>query len=392
LRPLDRSVCQPPRPVVSRKLLPGAVLVGHPYGVLGKGEDIRTSAAAFSRAGIPFNIRNTLDYGGHLAIFHKSFPFMEKISAESCYRANVFFLNADEMYPAYYQLGKQLFDGRYNIGYWSWELSAFPDEWKKAFSLVHEIWAPTRFIQQAISEKASCPVIRMPFVISPVSDKHYSREYFGLPDRKFLFLFFFDFTSYVIRKNPFAVIQAFLRAFVGEQAAEAGLVIKMNGMDLRPDEFTRFLACDELRDPRITLIDKVFDDGEMAGLVQVCDCFVSLHRSEGFGRGLAEAMYFGKPVIATGYSGNLDFTNDCTACLVDYTLVPVGEHEYPFGQGKFWAEPDVEHAAWYMKRLVQDQGYRASLGARAMNLIKSHHSPEVVGARYKARLTQLDLM
>ncbi len=391
-QPAARSVAEITRPAISPKLLPGAVLVGHPYGVLGKAEDIRTSAAAFAKADIPFNICNTFDYGSHRAILHKNFRFMDKIAQSPIYRANIFFLNADEMYPAYYQLGRSFFEGRYNIGYWSWELSAFPDQWTTSFNLVHEIWAPTRFIQQALSEKASCPVVRMPFVVEPVANTGYSRDYFGLPEHEFLFLFFFDFTSYLSRKNPFAVVRAFLAAFGESRAADVRLVIKMNGMDLRPDEFASFKADGGLQDPRIILIEKVFDGAEIAGLIQACDCFVSLHRSEGFGRGLAEAMYFGKPVIATGYSGNLDFTNELTACVIDCTLVPLQENEYPFGQGQFWAEADIEQAAWYMQRLVNDRAYAASLGARAMNFIKTHHSSEVAGARYKARLERLHLI
>jgi glycosyltransferase involved in cell wall biosynthesis len=213
-----------------------------------------------------------------------------------------------------------------------------------------------------------------------------------LPADRFLFLFFFDFTSYVHRKNPQAAIRAFLHAFPDPSDTRVGLVIKMNGMHLRPQEYQTFLHSIECEDPRILLMDKVLTDRDTKALVSVCDAFLSLHRSEGFGRGLAEAMYLGKPVIATGYSGNLDFTNHHNACLVDYTLVPVKDQEYPFGAGQKWAEPDLDHAVWYMRRLLQEPQYGRTLGQQASDTIKTYHSPRAIGARYRARLSALKLV
>jgi glycosyltransferase involved in cell wall biosynthesis len=374
-------------------LSPGVLLLGHPYEVLGMGEHVRLSAAACSAADIPFDIRNVQgDYGVHLANMHQDFLFREKISRTGAYRANIFHINADEMFNAQIHLGKDLFMDRYNIGYWAWELSQFPDAWSSAFHLVDEIWAPSRFIEQAIAQNTSLPVIRMPLAVDFPEPQGVRRESFGLPADRFLFLFFFDFTSYVHRKNPQAAIQSFLRAFPDPSDTRAGLVIKMNGMHLRPQEYQTFLHSIECEDPRIILMDNVLTDRDTKGLVSVCDAFLSLHRSEGFGRGLAEAMYLGKPVIATGYSGNLDFTNHQNACLVDYTLVPVKDQEYPFGAGQKWAEPDLDHAVWYMRRLLQEPQYGRTLGQQASDTIKTYHSPQAIGARYRARLSALNLV
>ena len=374
-------------------LAPGALLLGHPYEVLGMGEHVRLSAAACSAAEVPFAIRNVQgEYGIHLAGIHQDFPFMDKISRDGAHRANIFHVNADEMVNAQIHLGKDLFADRYNIGYWAWELSHFPDAWCPSLQLVDEIWAPSRFIEQAIADKTSSPVIRMPLAVDFPEPNGMGREAFGLPEDRFLFLFFFDFTSYVHRKNPHAVIQAFLQAFPDSSDSRTGLVIKMNGMGLRPKEYHTFLQSIDGEDPRIILMDKVLTDRETKSLVKLCDCFLSLHRSEGFGRGLAEAMYLGKPVIATGYSGNLDFTNEQNACLVDYRLVPVNEHEYPFATGQKWADPDIDHAVWYMRRLIRESEYAHVLGQRAAEFIRTYHSPQAVGAKYRARLTALDLM
>jgi glycosyltransferase involved in cell wall biosynthesis len=374
-------------------LSPGALLLGHPYGVYGIGEHVRLSAAAFSAAEIPFSIRNICgEYGIHLAGVHQDFPFRDKISKDGFYKANVFHANADEMENAQRHLGKDIFVNRYNIGYWAWELSNFPDAWCSSLQLVDEVWAPSRFIEQAIANKTSSPVIRMPLAVDFLEPNGIAREYFGLPEDRFLFLFFFDFTSYVKRKNPEGAIRAFLQAFPDVDDKRVGIVIKMNGMDERPYEYRTFIQSIDREDHRIILMDRVLTDRETKALVKLCDCFLSLHRSEGFGRGLAEAMYLGKPVIATGYSGNLDFTNEHNACLVDYRLIPVGDQEYPFATGQNWADPDIDHAVWFMRRLVNDPDYVQTIGQHAAYFIKTYHSPTAVGAKYRARLAALNLV
>ncbi|WNM59884.1 glycosyltransferase [Candidatus Nitrospira allomarina] len=372
---------------------PGVLLIGHPYGVLGIGENIRLSAAACAAAQVPFGIRSVYgEHGVHVAEVHKDFPFMDKISRAGAYRTNVFHLNADEMENARKLLGKHLFADRYNIGYWSWELSHFPEAWHPSLQLVDEVWAPSRFIEQAIADKTASPVIRMPLAVEFPEPHGMTREAFGLPEDRFLFLFFFDFTSYVHRKNPHAVIRAFLQAFPDLSDTRVGVVIKMNGMGLRPKEYQAFLESIDGEDSRIILMDKVLTDRETKSLVKLCDCFLSLHRSEGFGRGLAEAMYLGKPVIATGYSGNLDFTNAHNSCLVDYRLIPVREDEYPFGKGQKWADPDIEHAVWFMKRVVNEPHYAQTIGQHAADFIKTHHSSQAVGTKYRRRLVTLNLL
>ncbi len=382
----------PPRTEVSRRSEKGprgATLVGHPHAVLGVGEYLRAAAKAFAAAGIPFRIRNVYDWNDHLADKHPTFEFADRITKESPFDVNIFHMNADEMAGAHSALGDSFFSSRYNIGGWHWELSRFPDAWLPALDLVDEIWATSRFIQHAIAEKARCPVIWMPHPIDIERRGRYTRAAFGLPEASYLFLFAFDFTSYVARKNPFAVLKAFGQAFPEGGADSVGLVIKLNGTGVRSPEAKAFLASPELADPRIHVIDEILDGARMHALIEVSDCFVSLHRSEGFGRGLAEAMMLGKPVVATGYSGNTDFTNPTNACVVDYTMVPVGASEYPYPQGQMWADPDVEQAAWYMRRLAREPAYGARLGRRAAAFVRMQHGPAAVGARCRARLEKL---
>ena len=355
LRPLVVKSA-PPRvePFDAATARPGAMLVGHPFGVLGVGEYVRASAAAFAAAGIPFHIRNTYDWGEHLADKHPDFPFWDRLATTSPYRVNVLHINADEMAEARRHLGDAFFAGRYNIAAWHWELSRFPEAWLPALQGVDELWASSRFIQQALSQQAKVPVLWMPHPVEVSGEPESGPGPLGLPEGRYLFLAFFDFTSFVARKNPRGAIRAFLNAFPPGSPERVGLVIKANGATVRPAEAKAFLAWPELRDPRIVVINETLDRRSLIGLMKRCDCFVSLHRSEGFGRGIAEALLLEKPVIVTGYSGNMDFTSPENACIVDYRLVDVGRDEYPHAAGQRWAEPDLEQAAGYMRRVVEE--------------------------------------
>lgn len=376
----------------AKSLAPGALLVGHPYAVLGRAEDIRTAACAFHAASIPFALRNLFGgYGRQWAHLHKDFPLLDHEDPTAAFRANIFLLNANEMASVPEQLGGHFMSGHYNIGYWAWELSIFPDAWLPAHEGLQEVWAPSRFIQSALMEKVNCPVTWMPLAVEPGLPPALSRHELGLPENRFLFLFFFDFRSFVSRKNPLAVIQAFKNAFPpGDD--RVGLVIKTNGMDECPEAVQAFNGLEFNRDSRILMISRVMDDREIKALMNQCDCFVSLHRSEGFGRGLAEAMYLGKPVIGTSYSGNLDFMNQDNACLVDYRLISVKEDEYPFGFGQVWADPDIEMAAHFMRKLVEDPNLARLKSHLAARDIRIHNSFQAVGMRYRQRLESLGLI
>lgn len=371
----------------------GINLIGHVYAILGRAEDIRTAALACRAAAIPMLIMNR--NGGHdvhLQGMHPDFPLFDRVRSAPEYCANVFYLNADEMPLTWDHYGQALFAGRYNIGVFAWELSGFPAAWHDSFQHLDELWAPSRFIQDALDAASDLPVVHMPFVVEPGAPGKYTRSAFGLPDEKFLFLFFFDFRSYQSRKNPGAVLDAFFRAFPASSQDHVHLVIKVNGIEDKQEEFDRFVQDGRIRDPRVQLITRNLDDAGIKSLVALSDCFVSLHRSEGFGRGLAEAMYYEKPVIATAYSGNMDFMNKDNACLVDYAMIPLGENDYPYWQGQHWADPDLEQAAWYMRHLVEDSGRAKEIGRRAGLFIKTNHSSSVVGARQRKRLEKLGLV
>lgn len=361
----------------------GANLIGYARAELGMGEHVRMTAASLATTDVPFGVVN-------LSV---NSPAREKARLEhgtfirdSRHAMNLLHVNADQALTVYSRLGRAFFDSRKNVLYPFWELARWPEPWKPLLNMFDEIWAPSRFIRNAIADCTRLPVIHMPVSVTLPPPGRYRRHHFGLPEDSFLFLFTFDFLSFIERKNPFASIRAFKRAFPSRQ--NVGLVLKvMNGDPSNPD-WGRMLELIE-DDPRIIVLDGTMDRAELLGLYAITDGYVSLHRSEGFGRGPAEAMYLGKPAVVTNYSGNTDFTLPDNSCLVGYTLVPVGKGQYAHERGQVWAEPDVEHAAWYMTKLVADDSYRRGIAGRGQRYVRETFDPRALGAKYRERLEHL---
>jgi glycosyltransferase involved in cell wall biosynthesis len=273
----------------------------------------------------------------------------------------------------------------YRIAYWAWELEKVPDEWVKAADLVDEIWAPTRFVAEAMRTRMPKPVYHMlPGVeVGPV--KPVARASLGIPEDHLVFLFMFDLHSQLHRKNPEGALCAFQKAF--RQGDRATLLIKTSGGDIH----SRDLAAlrETIKGPNVVLLDRLMSRAEAYGLIQMSDCFVSLHRSEGFGLGLAEAMLLGKPVIATGYSGNLDFMNRDNSLLVDYEMAEITEDRPIYTRGNFWAEPSVAHAADLMREVYDHADEARDRARRVQPQIQQLLSLESAGRRMRSRLEQI---
>jgi glycosyltransferase involved in cell wall biosynthesis len=216
-----------------------------------------------------------------------------------------------------------------------------------------------------------------------------TRRVLGLPARSFLFLYVFDFNSYLARKNPFAALEAFSHAFPAGDDSVA-LVLKTMNSNPRNAVWKRFVR-ECKADPRIVLIDKTLDRGEVLGLIQACDAYLSLHRSEGFGRTLAEAMLFGKPVVGTNFSGNVDFLTAKTGFPVKWKRQAVLADEYPFvteADAAWWAEPDIADAARQMRAArvaVKDK----SFAARVKHYAENQFAPERIGKLMLERVTAI---
>jgi glycosyltransferase involved in cell wall biosynthesis len=265
-------------------------------------------------------------------------------------------------------------------------LSRFPDTWMPAFAAMHEIWAPSRFIQTALAGRLDRPVVYIPIAIELNPIEALPRARLGLPGDRFLFFYAFDFLSFMERKNPRAAVAAFRRAFATR--GQAGLVLKcMNGA-LVPDQFDAFKQVID-NDPDIILIDQTLSRAETLGLIAAIDSVISLHRSEGLGLLIAEAMLLGKPVIATDYSGSREFVTNNTGYPVEFKLVPVRNGDYPFAEGQVWAEPDVAHAAWHMRRLVNEPDRAVAKLDQARAFLRQNYSRASVALLQTRRLQSL---
>ncbi len=273
--------------------------------------------------------------------------------------------------------------GKYNIAYWAWELPEFPDAWVPACAYFDEIWCPSDFVREAISLKVPLPVITMPHAIGFAPPPADGRAHFGLPADTFLFLVLYDLNSYTARKNPQAAIEAFRRS--GLAGRGAALVIKVHNVAGNEADLAQLQA--EVADlPGTVLITETLSREDVYRLQAACDCYVSLHRSEGFGLAVAECMLLGKPVIGTDWSATAEFLDATNGCPVRYRLAPLERNHGPYGKGQVWAEADPDHAADWMRRLHADAGLCARLGAAAHATIVARFSPGVVGARYRKRL------
>jgi glycosyltransferase involved in cell wall biosynthesis len=226
----------------------------------------------------------------------------------------------------------------------------------------------------------------MPLAVELTMSALLGRRHFGIPENAFVCLFFFDFSSYSERKNPFAMLEAFEKLVALRPDAPLHAVVKYKGGDSANPGRRALEARLKALEGQAQAITRELSDNEIKNLVRCADAFVSLHRSEGFGRGPAEAMILGRAAVATNYSGNLDFMTPETSLLVDQTLIPVAAGAYLFGEDQVWADPSVDHAVSLILGLLDDPAEARALGERARRHIRTHFSARAVGLRYVARL------
>lgn len=303
---------------------------------------------------------------------------------------NLIHLNAESIPLAFAYLNQNVYKNSYNIGYFFWELSRIPFCHRLALKMLDEIWVSSEYNRKIYSDYTDIPVINVGMAVEPLgTPRVLSRNHFGLSREKFIFIATFDSFSFIGRKNPLAVVQAFQLAFPSDR--EVILLIKTQNRFKVDDAYQRRLwsqissYC--AQDSRIVMLNETLNYAELLGLKALCDCYISLHRSEGWGFGMLEAMQLGLPVIATGYSGNLEFCNPDTCYLVDYDLVEPRPEEYIFVErGSQWAEPRVDSAAKCMRSVLADRAKSKAVAEAGKAFIETNFSIPAIARRYQRRL------
>jgi glycosyltransferase involved in cell wall biosynthesis len=283
----------------------------------------------------------------------------------------VLHINAPLIPLAMLRLGHNLRCGRQIIGYWAWELPVVPPDWYAGLKFVHQLWAPSSFTAAALAPlfPGAVRVVRPPLAVLPPTPLRLDRAAFGLPSNAVVILVAFNLASSFVRKNPLAAIAAFRAAF--GTRADRFLLLKVGDPTHFPDDFATLRAA-IAGAPNIRIETRVLPPDDRTALMNTADIVLTLHRSEGLGLVAAEAMLLGKPVIATGWSGNLDFMDDVSAALVPARLIPPRD---PRGvlqvAGTVWADPDIGVATAHLRRLADDPTARTTLGARGRRMAQA---------------------
>lgn len=359
----------------------GVTLVGYVRAESGVGESARATLRALSCTAVPHAVHDFRD--GNVSRMGERVDSALETGVR--HAVSLFHINADQLPHARASLGDRWFGVPHRVGFWAWELEQFPTEWQGAFDHVDEVWVPSTFCQRAVAERSPVPVLCVPHAVAVPERLHPDRARFGLAPGSVVFLAMADVMSSPERKNPFGAVEAFVRAFAQRPAGQAELVVKVSNGERDPAALQRLrqLAAGV---PGIHLIDSYLDRDALNSLIDSADCFVSLHRAEGFGLVIAEAMARGKVVIATAWSGNMDFMSAANSLPVDYRLQAITADIGPYRRGQRWAEPDRDDAVRQMHRVVDDAALRRRLGERARADCLASLSPPVVARLIEARL------
>jgi glycosyltransferase involved in cell wall biosynthesis len=370
---------------------PAITLVGYPFRATGRAEVLRSTWRALQAAGITaavYDLDNTTER--REVADAKIEPLLVGDLASGGIR--LFHCNGNEAGSARAAVeGRRRgsFASGYNIIEPAWELPKYPAQWSAELAAFDEVWATSGFIFDAISGTVPVPVFKLPNASQPRIETDLDRSHFGLQEDACIVMLAFDLWSFSSRKNPLAAIECFRAVLAQRPGAKLHLVVKTSHREHDPASSDALKSALASLGNRVTLIETILSDNETKNLIRCCDCLLSLHRSEGFGRLPAEAMFLGKPVIATGWSGNMEFMTPETSFPVAYTLVPVGPGEYPFGEGQVWADPDIAAATRILVHLIDNPQHRKAVGAQASAHMHKYFSNIAIGAHYRQRFHEI---
>ena len=361
----------------------GINLVGYLAAELGVGEAARSLARACTAAQVPFS---ATDVGYQSQNLQRDTSILQLAQARA-FPIDLLYVNADQTAATTQQLqASGRLQPAYTIGFWHWEQPELPTHLHSAFAHVDEVWVPSTFVHDAVAPVSPVPVFKVPHALQFAPTPGVQRSQFGLPEGRQLVLVMYDFHSYQYRKNPQAAIAAYRLA--AQSHPQLTLVIKTINSQHHPEAFAQLQA--SVQDlPNVIFINDFLTRQQTWDLQHCCDILLSLHRAEGFGLAPAEMMYLGKPVVATGWSANMDFMNAGNSLPVRYELKPLDRDLGAYPAGPLWAEADVEHAAWCLGQLASQPDLALRLGAQAARDIQHQLSPATVGRQIRQRLQML---
>lgn len=379
--PRVKTVNRKKRKGTKSRIRLGVNVVGPVASEKGVGEATRSAIRILDAAHIPYTLDDFKDPGS--ANIDMSFA---KVGRKNQQRITLSITGLDAVPGLIEQKGTRFFNNCYTIGHWAWELADFPRDRVSYFQHYDEIWAASSFIQGALARVSPVPVITVPYSVTGEIPDHTQHDMqFGLPADTFIFLFMFDFHSFMERKNPIGLIKAFKKAF--SAADNVLLLLKCS----HSSEMRRELESiqEASRGANVRIYDCILNRDQVKTLIYLSDCYVSLHRAEGFGLTLAEAMSMEKPVVATGYSGNMDFMNANNSYPVRYRLIPIDQDHGPYERGFVWADPDLDHAAEMMRFVYDNREVAIRVGRQARQDVLATLHPEVVGEQVRERLLKV---
>ncbi|MHA6204606.1 glycosyltransferase family 4 protein [Dyella soli] len=369
---------------VSKAWHGGVTVHAFAKGQFGLGENARLHTRALMSVGYPVALRDIA-----LGVPHSQNDdsLDAYIGSSAPYPVDLVFANPDHFSEIMQGIRRSIGGDRYVIGCWFWELEKFPEAWLQALDDVDEVMVASDFVEQAVRSATHKPVFKVPVPLGDVNDSGLERADFGLDPDATIFLCTFDFHSSLARKNPLGTVEAFQRAFP-DRCEKVCLLLKSSNGHSYPERFRELMASIK-GDSRIIVRDDIIDRQHLHALQRCCDAYVSLHRSEGFGLGLAESMRLGKPVIGTRYSGNLEFMTDDNSYLVNFRMAPVPPGAYIHPENQYWAEPDLDHAAALMRSVVAAPAEAKAKGSKAAEDVRRQLSVEACVTAMTARLDNI---
>ncbi len=341
----------------------GMNVIGYLKGELGVGQSSRLLLNSAIATRYPVS---SINYGRLESRQNEKYTVTD---TENLYSFTISVINADQTKIWANDFGQSKIKNSKIVGLWAWETEDFPKSMHDAFDYVDEIWTVSSFVQSAVAKHTKKQVLVFPTPVTPPDKvEKLDRNIIGVDENTRYNLFIFDYLSVFNRKNPIGLVEAHKKAF--PDSSGPTLIIKSTNGDKDPEnrELLRFLTSER---PDIKLIEEYLSREQIYALINECDAYISLHRSEGYGLTVAEAMSLGKPVIATAYSGNLDFMNEQNSFMIPYSLKKIGDSSFPYSAESVWAEPDLEIASETMKLVFLNEASSIAKGQQARQFIIS---------------------